>query len=121
MVSKQVEPEQCRASLTPSHPGRPSLSPYVPSRRPDGPSQQPCAPQVAVSLSDPFGGDDVDFPVSQYTQTMLDNAKALISRDAVYRPGTYLELPPDKAAVGHMAGGPLTLSSISDGKGLLQA
>ena len=77
--------------------------------------------QVAVSLSDPFGGDDVDFPVSQYTQTMLDNAKALISRDAVYKPGTYLELPPDKAAVGHMAGGPLTLSSISNGKGSLQA
>ena len=31
---------------------------------------------MAVSLSDPFGGDDVDFPVSQYTQSMLDNAKA---------------------------------------------
>ena len=75
---------------------------------------------MAVSLSDPFGGDDVDFPVSQYTQSMLDNAKALISSDAVYKPGTYLELPPDKAAVGHMAG-PLTLSSISNGKGALQA
>ena len=86
-----------------------------------GPSLQPCAPQVAVSLSDPFGGDDVDFPVSQYTQTMLDNAKALISRDAVYKPGTYLELPPDKAAVGHMAGGPLSMSSINHGKGSLQA
>ena len=76
---------------------------------------------MAVSLSDPFGGDDVDFPVSQYTQSMLDNAKALISSDAVYKPGTYLELPPDKAAVGHMAGGPLTLSSMSNGKGSLQA
>ena len=61
--------------------------------------------EVAVALSDPFGGDDVDFPTHEYMSAMLDNAKALISRDAVYRPGTYLDLPPNKVAIGQMAGG----------------
>ena len=62
--------------------------------------------EVAVALSDPFGGDDVDFDVQEFMRVILENSKALISRDGVFKPGTRMEPPPDKVAVGQMVSGP---------------
>ena len=56
--------------------------------------------ECAVALSDPFGGDDVDFDTASFMQQILNNTKALISRDAVFKPGTNLECPPETVVIG---------------------
>ena len=47
--------------------------------------------ETAVSLSDPFGGEDVDFETEVYMAQMLANAKSMISEDAK-QPGVQLGL-----------------------------
>jgi len=42
--------------------------------------------ETAVALSDPFGGDDVDFETEVYMANMLANTKAMISPSADYTP-----------------------------------
>ena len=42
--------------------------------------------ETAVSLSDPFGGDDVDFETENYMAAVLANTKAIISPGADYTP-----------------------------------
>jgi len=53
--------------------------------------------ETAVALSDPFGGDDVDFNVDIFMASMLANAKAMISPSADYV-STALKLPSMKSA-----------------------
>ena len=40
--------------------------------------------ETAVALSDPFGGDDVDFNVDVFMASMLANTKAMIAPSADY-------------------------------------
>ena len=40
--------------------------------------------ETAVALSDPFGGDDVDFNADVFMASMLANTKAMISPSADY-------------------------------------
>jgi len=61
--------------------------------------------EVAVALSDPFGGDDVDFDTASFMQQIFASTKALISRDAVFKPGTTLKCPPETIVVGQRVGG----------------
>ena len=42
--------------------------------------------ETAVALSDPFGGDEVDFETEVYMANMLANSKAMISPAADYQP-----------------------------------
>ena len=56
--------------------------------------------ECAVALSDPFGGDDVDFDTASFMQQVLNSTKALISRDAIFKPGTKLECPPEQVVIG---------------------
>jgi len=51
--------------------------------------------ECAVALSDPFGGDAVDFEVDIFLANILANSKALISDDATFVPGTRMPPPPD--------------------------
>ena len=55
--------------------------------------------ETCVALADPFGGDDVDFDTAGFMEQVLANTKALISRDAVYKPGPNLEPPPESIVV----------------------
>merc|ERR1719446_1940187 len=48
--------------------------------------------ETAVALSDPFGGDDVDFAVDAFMAAILSNTKAMISPAADYA-STPLKLP----------------------------
>ena len=50
--------------------------------------------ECAVALSDPFGGDAVDFEVDVFLANILANTKALISPDAAFSSGTKLPCPP---------------------------
>ena len=52
--------------------------------------------ETAVALSDPFGGDDVDFNVDVYMASMLANTKAMISESSNYVPAS-LDAPSMKA------------------------
>jgi len=51
--------------------------------------------ECAVALSDPFGGDAVDFEVDIFLANILANTKALISNEAIFSPGTVMPPPPD--------------------------
>ena len=50
--------------------------------------------ECAVALSDPFGGDAVDFEVDLFLANILANTKALISNEAHFSPGTKMPAPP---------------------------
>ena len=47
--------------------------------------------ETAVALSDPFGGDDVDFETETYMAQMLASTMSLISAESD-SPGIYLPL-----------------------------
>ena len=57
--------------------------------------------ETAVALSDPFGGDDVDFEVDVYMANMLASAKAIISPAADYTAQT-LPLAMSKPKAGKL-------------------
>jgi len=50
--------------------------------------------ECAVALSDPFGGDAVDFDVDLFLANILSNTRALIAKDAAFQPGTRMPCPP---------------------------
>ena len=42
--------------------------------------------ETAVMLSDPFGGDAVDFDCDQFMASILNNTRAMLSRGAELKP-----------------------------------
>ena len=55
--------------------------------------------ETVVALSDPFGGDDVDFDTDAFMAGVLNNTKALITNAAAYK-STPLKFPAPPAGLG---------------------